>query len=156
MFTRLCVLLLLSAVPASAQTLFQGRIDVFVQDAQGAIVPGATVDIAGPVTQTQISDERGEAHFLNLPPGTYTVNSTLQGFRPYRNDRVTVDRLNNEAPAFAVASLDNYRVSCLHGTVYRLVRRRGGVDRFHARASYVRCRNRAGKQARNRSLIKCH
>src|SRR3712207_1507108 len=88
--TRVCLLLLLSALPASAQTLFQGRIDVVVQDAQGSVVPGATIDIAGPVSQSQVSDERGEAHFLNLPPGTYVVNSALQGFQPYRNERVTV------------------------------------------------------------------
>ena len=33
---------------ASAQTLFQGRIDVTVQDSQGSIIPGALVEIAGP------------------------------------------------------------------------------------------------------------
>jgi hypothetical protein len=90
MFTRICLLLLLSAIPASAQTLFQGRIDVTVLDVQGSIVPGVTVEIAGPATGTQVTDERGEVHFLNLPPGTYTVTSSLQGFQPYRNDRVTV------------------------------------------------------------------
>ena len=90
MFARLCLLLLVSAVPASAQTLFQGRIDIVVQDAQGSVMPGATVEISGPATQTRVTDERGEAHFLNLPPGTYTVTATLQGFRNYTNDRVTV------------------------------------------------------------------
>jgi hypothetical protein len=90
MFTRICLLLLLSALPASAQTLFQGRIDVTVQDAQGSVVPGATVEISGPAAASQVTDERGEAHFLNLPPGTYAVSSTLQGFQPYRNERVTV------------------------------------------------------------------
>ena len=51
--------------------------------AQGSVVPGATVDVSGPAAQSQVTDDRGEAHFLNLPPGTYTVNATLQGFRPY-------------------------------------------------------------------------
>jgi hypothetical protein len=91
MVIRICLLLLLlSAVPASAQTLFQGRIDVTVQDAQGSVVPGVTVEIAGPAAASQVTDERGEARFLNLPPGTYTVSSTLQGFQPYRNERVAV------------------------------------------------------------------
>src|SRR5688572_26218618 len=90
MFIKACVLVLLSALPASAQTLFQGRIDVVVQDAQGSLVPGATVDISGPATQSQVTDDRGEARFLNLPPGTYTVNANLQGFTPYLNDRVSV------------------------------------------------------------------
>jgi hypothetical protein len=90
MFIKACVLVLLSALPASAQTLFQGRIDVVVQDAQGSVVPGATVDISGPAAQSQVTDDRGEARFLNLPPGTYTVNANLQGFRPYLNERVAV------------------------------------------------------------------
>ena len=79
-----------SAAPASAQTLFQGRIDVTIHDAQGGVVPGASVEIAGPVSQQQVSNEQGEARFLNLPPGDYRVTATLQGFRPYQNDRVTV------------------------------------------------------------------
>jgi hypothetical protein len=90
MFIKACVVVLLSALPASAQTLFQGRIDVVIQDAQGSIVPGATVNVSGPAAQSQVTDERGEARFLNLPPGTYTVHAMLQGFRPYVNERVTV------------------------------------------------------------------
>jgi hypothetical protein len=90
MLSRALILVLLSALPATAQTLFQGRIDVTVQDAQGSVVPGATVEISGPVTQSQVTDDQGEARFLNLPPGAYTVNAMLQGFRPYANDRVQV------------------------------------------------------------------
>ena len=81
---------LLSVAPLHAQTLFQGRIDVTIHDAQGGVIPGAAVDIAGPISQQQVSDVLGEAHFLNLPPGTYTVTANLQGFRPYSNDRVLV------------------------------------------------------------------
>src|SRR5919108_1094531 len=79
-----------SVVPGQAQTLFQGRIDLTLLDAQGSVVPGAMVEITGPASQRQTSDEEGEAHFLNLPPGTYTVTINLQGFNPYRNDRVQV------------------------------------------------------------------
>jgi hypothetical protein len=90
MLLRISLLLLLSALPASAQTLFQGRIDVVVQDAQGGAVPGVTLAISGPASLEQVADERGEAHFLNLPPGTYKVTGTLQGFTTYSNDRVIV------------------------------------------------------------------
>ena len=86
----LCLLLLLLSAPASAQTLFQGRIDVTIEDAQGSVLPGVTVELSGPAAQQQVTDQRGEAHFLNLPPGTYTVASTLQGFSPYTNNRVVV------------------------------------------------------------------
>ena len=78
------------AVPAPAQTLFQGRIDVTVQDSQDRTVPGAAVGIAGPATQQQTSDANGEAHFLNLAPGVYVVTATLQGFTTYRNETVRV------------------------------------------------------------------
>ena len=49
------LLALAGAAPAAAQTLFQGRIDVSVQDAQERAVPGASVEIAGPSTELQIS-----------------------------------------------------------------------------------------------------
>jgi hypothetical protein len=83
-------LLFLSALPASTQTLFQGRIDATAVDAQGAAVPGVTIDISGPTTQTLVTDAEGEAHFLNLPPGTYAVTANLQGFRTYSNQNVPV------------------------------------------------------------------
>jgi carboxypeptidase family protein/TonB-dependent receptor-like protein len=83
-------LALVGAGPATAQTLFQGRIDVTVQDAQDRAVPGATVEIAGPATQQQVSDTNGEAHFLNLAPGVYTLTVTLAGFTTYRNETVRV------------------------------------------------------------------
>jgi hypothetical protein len=83
-------LALVGSGPATAQTLFQGRIDVTVQDAQDRAVPGATVEIAGPATQQQVSDTNGEAHFLNLAPGVYTLTVTLAGFTTYRNETVRV------------------------------------------------------------------
>jgi hypothetical protein len=86
-----CALALLATATAStAQTLFQGRIDVTVQDAQERAVPGATIEITGPSPQQQITDASGEAHFLNLAPGVYVVTTTLQGFTPYRHDNVRV------------------------------------------------------------------
>jgi len=81
---------LLTVIAAPAQTLFQGRIDVTVLDPQGGVVPGALVEISGTSAQSQTSDAAGEAHFLNLPPGPYSVTSTLSGFGPARIDRVTV------------------------------------------------------------------
>ena len=76
------ILALAVAVPAWAQTLFQGRIDVTVLDSQGRAVPGALVEITGPTPQSQATDDAGEAHFLNLPPGNYTVTATLRDSAP--------------------------------------------------------------------------
>ncbi len=77
------------AMPAGAQ-VFTGRVDVTVQDSTGAVLPGVTVNLTGPANQTQTTDTMGEAHFLNLPVGTYQVNATLQGFNPYKNTNVQV------------------------------------------------------------------
>ena len=84
----ICTLSLAS--PAFAQTLFQGRIDVTITDAQGGTVPGVLVEIGGPSTLSQTTDASGEAHFLNLPPGRYSLAASLTGFNTYRNENVEV------------------------------------------------------------------
>jgi hypothetical protein len=71
------------AVPGSAQ-VFTGRIDVSVTDSTGALLPGATVDITGPLNVSKPTDSGGVAHFLDLPPGTYQVKVGLGGFSDYR------------------------------------------------------------------------
>lgn len=81
--------LLALAVPASGQ-VYQGRIDLTVVDATGAVLPGATVELVGPQRETGVSDARGEVHFLNLPPGTYQVKASLSGFSDYTNPEVPV------------------------------------------------------------------
>ena len=74
---------------ASAQ-VFTGRIDVTIEDSTGGRLPGVSVDLTGPVNQTLASDVQGEAHFLNLPVGTYSVKTSIQGFNPYTNNAVVV------------------------------------------------------------------
>ncbi len=75
--------------PAAAQ-VFTGRIDVTVTDSTGAVLPGATISVSGPQNRTTETDTKGEAHFLNLAPGTYAVTATLSGFNEYRNTNVPV------------------------------------------------------------------
>jgi Carboxypeptidase regulatory-like domain/TonB-dependent Receptor Plug Domain len=74
---------------ASAQ-VFTGRVDVTIEDATGGRLPGVTVDLTGPINQTQIADAQGQAHFLNLPVGTYAVKAALSGFNTYANSTVQV------------------------------------------------------------------
>ncbi|MEO7134170.1 MAG: TonB-dependent receptor, partial [Vicinamibacterales bacterium] len=86
----LCVALMAAfAAPSSAQ-VFTGRIDATVTDSTGAVLPGVTVNIEGPQDVTTVTDAKGEAHFLNLAPGTYTVGAKLQGFSDYLNKSVAV------------------------------------------------------------------
>jgi hypothetical protein len=77
------------AVPCSAQ-VFTGRVDVTVADTTGALLPGATVDITGPVNVSKTTDTQGVAHFLDLTPGTYQVKVSLSGFSDYVNKDVAV------------------------------------------------------------------
>jgi hypothetical protein len=77
------------AAPARAQ-VFTGRIDVSVEDPTGGRLAGVTVDLTGPVSQTQVADAQGQAHFLNLPVGTYMVKAALPGFTPSTNTNVEV------------------------------------------------------------------
>jgi Carboxypeptidase regulatory-like domain/TonB-dependent Receptor Plug Domain len=78
-----------AAAPSAAQ-IATGRIDATVTDSTGAVLPGASVDISGPQIQTAVTDAKGEAHFLNLAPGTYTVGAKLSGFSDYLNKGVQV------------------------------------------------------------------
>jgi hypothetical protein len=74
---------------ASAQ-VFTGRVDVTIEDSTGGRLPGVNVDITGPISQTQVTDAQGQAHFLNLPVGTYVLKTALSGFNSYVNNSVQV------------------------------------------------------------------
>ena len=81
----LCLLVtFLCAHPAGAQTqITTGTIQGTVTDANGAIVPGATVEIKNLDTnfgKTLSTDEGGRFVALALPPGKYSVTVTKQGF----------------------------------------------------------------------------
>jgi len=80
----------LVAVPAAAQ-VYTGRIDVTIKDSTGATLPGVTVEAVGTQTATAVTDSQGEAHFVNLAPGRYTVTAKLSGFADYKNDNVPVN-----------------------------------------------------------------
>ena len=83
--------LLLSAPAAWAQTT--GRIMGSLKDAQGAVLPGATVTLTGPAlqgAQTQVTDQDGAFRFLSVPPGRYTVKIELAGFKTIEQSDVQV------------------------------------------------------------------
>ena len=87
--SAVAVLALAIATPSSAQ-VSTGRIDASIADSTGAVLPGVTVDISGPQSQSAVTDNLGEAHFLNLSPGTYTVSAKLSGFSDYLNKNIAV------------------------------------------------------------------
>jgi hypothetical protein len=92
--TRIVALVALIVACGFATTVsgqvFTGRVDLTVEDSSGGRVPGVIVELTGPVDLTQITDVQGQAHFLNLPVGTYAIKAALAGFAGYANDTVEV------------------------------------------------------------------
>src|SRR5262245_8268008 len=82
--------LVFGCVPVASAQVFTGRIDITVEDGTGARLPGVAVDLAGPVNQTQVTDGQGQAHFLSLNVGTYSLRASLAGFTAYLNAEVIV------------------------------------------------------------------
>ena len=84
------VLMLASALAASGQAL-TGNIYGRVVDEQSGALPGVSVTLSGVGgNQTTFTDPRGEFHFLNLSPGSYTLTTALQGFSTVRRENVAV------------------------------------------------------------------
>lgn len=79
----LIVLIGISASPVDAQIASEGSIRGVVRDAQGSVLPGATITATSPTVagaRTTISDEKGDYRLIDLPPGEYLVVAELQGF----------------------------------------------------------------------------
>jgi len=87
-------LLLLAPIAVLAQTT--GTIEGTVTDQSGAALPGVTVDLAGAgvgsAGKSTVTGSDGKYRFLSVPPGSYTVTSTLSGFgRVQKKAAVTLD-----------------------------------------------------------------
>ena len=104
-------LVLFCAGTSSAQ-LFPGRITGAVRDAQGAVVPGATVKLTNPSTgleRTQISDQNGEFNFPELALGNYTLTVTKDGFKTtvMKDIETSQVQVNTVTPVLSVGSLSS-------------------------------------------------
>jgi len=85
-------LLVIGAVPAAAQTT--GGIVGRVTDEQGGALPGVNIEARSPAlqgTRTATSDGAGRYRLTLLPPGTYSIAITLEGFAPENRTAVGVD-----------------------------------------------------------------
>jgi hypothetical protein len=110
--TGLLPALILSATPLLAQ-ITTGTVSGNVKDAQGGVIPGATVvlisETRGTKSTPALTNETGNFVFPNVTPDTYTVEVTLEGFKTARRtgvavsggDRVGVQALTLEAGALA-------------------------------------------------------
>lgn len=95
---RLCfVFLLISALLLAVSALAQettGGLQGTVKDQSGAVVSDATVVVTGTTLvgdKTAKTNSAGYYHFVNLPPGTYTINVNAQGFSVYKAQGITVE-----------------------------------------------------------------
>ena len=89
----LFVSLSLLAVPAMSQSFYGSLISV-TQDAQGGVIPGATVVLTNTATNERresVSAEDGTARFVNLVPGTYRLEVELTGFQRFVRDGIAVN-----------------------------------------------------------------
>src|SRR3569833_2108625 len=76
-----CLSIHLSIYGQAATDASKGSIGVTVRDATGATVPEAKVTAEGQMGgQTVNSNDRGEANFYGLIPGTYNVRVSKEGF----------------------------------------------------------------------------
>jgi hypothetical protein len=76
----LCVLAFAGGAYAQEQT---GSIQGTVKDSSGSVLPGVTVEARSPAAvgvNTAVTGSQGIYRFPALPPGTYEVSATLQGF----------------------------------------------------------------------------
>ena len=81
-----------TAVPAEAQMLYGGLVGNVV-DAQGAVVPGASVTIVNKdtnLTRETTTDAQGGYSFTNIQAGPYDVKVVLTGFKESVRSRVPV------------------------------------------------------------------
>src|SRR6202035_3869884 len=80
----------LTLLPGVARA--QSAIVGVVKDATGAVIPGATVEVASPQliekVRSVVTDERGAYQIRDLRPGVYSVTFALPGFSTVKRDAI--------------------------------------------------------------------
>ena len=92
LFTRVVIAaLVLLMAPLAAQAQILGSFEGNVTDADGAALPGVTVEVRNVDTglvRTVISDVAGFYKARKLPAGTYDITGSLEGFQTTRREAV--------------------------------------------------------------------
>jgi Carboxypeptidase regulatory-like domain len=89
----LLLLILALAAPAAAQ-LTTGTLTGTLKDSQGGVVPGATVTLTSEAKGTQLppafTGTSGDFVFANVPPDSYTIQITMEGFKTLKRSGITI------------------------------------------------------------------
>lgn len=84
---------LICAAPLSAQTVTTGNITGTVADAQGGVLPGATIVATHTDTGTTyeaVTGPDGRYNILNVRVGRYTIGANMSGFKDEKLDAIQV------------------------------------------------------------------
>jgi len=79
------VVLCVAWLGASVVAQELATLKVTVQDQSGAVIPGATVSVKKQQTgaqRTDITESHGLSVIPGLPPGAYTLSTSVKGFSP--------------------------------------------------------------------------
>src|SRR5205085_4757406 len=82
----------LNSAPALGQGTTSATLRGNVQDASGAVLPGATVTLTSASTktpQTTVTDARGQYLFAAVYPGMYELKVELSGFKTYERTNIS-------------------------------------------------------------------
>src|SRR5262245_7585482 len=87
----LAVLSAVFLLPVSAYAQ-QASISGVIRDASGGVLPGVSVEATSPVltekVRSVVTDGTGQYRIVELPPGTYSVTYSLQGFNVIKREGV--------------------------------------------------------------------
>ncbi len=87
-------LVLCFTVPEAAAQLTTGTVSGTVSDAQGGVIPGATISLTSETRGTHIpevfSGSSGDFAVPNLPADTYTLQISLKGFKTLQRNGIAV------------------------------------------------------------------
>src|SRR5262245_65925234 len=82
-----------SALSATAQST-SGTVTGSIKDAKGGVIPGAAVTMTSETKGTKVSpvftNGSGDFIFVNVPPDTYTLEASMDGFKTLKRSGVSV------------------------------------------------------------------
>jgi len=98
----------LAPVPAavSAQASSTGSLRGHIADPTGALIPGAKVSIitaAGKTVATTTADSAGYYSVTGLPPGSYVIQATFDGFAPFQSAPIPLAAAQSKRVEVAMA-----------------------------------------------------